>query len=678
MSSPIGYRHLLARYLAPQWKRAAILLVLMLVGVGLELANPQIIRRFIDSATAGAALSALLMIGGAFLVVALLGQLVLVYEQYMAGNVAWSATNRLRADLTLHCLSLDLSYHGAHPPGELVERVDGDVAKLSEFFSQFLVRLVGNFLLLIGILLLSFGIEWRVGLALTLFALVALAVLSSLSNVGAKAWEKHSRASAGLFGFLEEYLSGTEDLRANGGNAFALRRLAEQQRNVLRTVQRAVLLGGLPWSSTTLLLTIGTVIGLTLGAYLYRAGTITIGSVYLIFAYTELLRRPLEEIGRQIQQLQQASASVARIRELLAVQPRINDGPGRALVSGALPMTFEGVTFWYEDEDENQTRDTRHETRNDVAADSVRPDETRNDVAADRVRPDETRNDVAADSVRPDETRNDVAANRVRQNDISDETIDKALESIVNHQPSINNRQSSINNHQTPVLHNVSFTLEPGEVLGLLGRTGSGKTTMARLIFRFFDPQHGAIKLADYDLRELQQSQIRQHVGLVTQDIQLFHASVRDNLTFFDTSIPDERIVAVLEELGLHRWFNSLPDGLQTRLAPDGGGLSAGEAQLLAFARVFLRNPGLVILDEASSRLDPATERALERAVDRLLNGRTAIIIAHRLPTVQRADKVLILERGEIVEFGRRTELLAQPESRFVQLLRTGMEEALA
>ena len=650
MSSPIGYRHLLARYLAPQWKRAAILLVLMLVGVGLELANPQIIRRFIDSATAGAALSALLMIGGAFLVVALLGQLVLVYEQYMAGNVAWSATNRLRADLTLHCLSLDLSYHGAHPPGELVERVDGDVAKLSEFFSQFLVRLVGNFLLLIGILLLSFGIEWRVGLALTLFALVALAVLSSLSNVGAKAWEKHSRASAGLFGFLEEYLSGTEDLRANGGNAFALRRLAEQQRNVLRTVQRAVLLGGLPWSSTTLLLTIGTVIGLTLGAYLYRAGTITIGSVYLIFAYTELLRRPLEEIGRQIQQLQQASASVARIRELLAVQPRINDGPGRALVSGALPMTFEGVTFWYEDEDENQTRDTRHETRNDVAADSVRPDETRNDVAA----------------------------NRVRQNDISDETIDKALESIVNHQPSINNRQSSINNHQTPVLHNVSFTLEPGEVLGLLGRTGSGKTTMARLIFRFFDPQHGAIKLADYDLRELQQSQIRQHVGLVTQDIQLFHASVRDNLTFFDTSIPDERIVAVLEELGLHRWFNSLPDGLQTRLAPDGGGLSAGEAQLLAFARVFLRNPGLVILDEASSRLDPATERALERAVDRLLNGRTAIIIAHRLPTVQRADKVLILERGEIVEFGRRTELLAQPESRFVQLLRTGMEEALA
>jgi len=241
MPATNGFRRLLQIYLVPQWLQALLLLVLMLAGVALDLANPQLIRRFIDSALAGEPINALLAIGATFLAVALLTQLALVVEQYLAGNVAWRATNRLRADLTLHCLTLDLSYHGAHPPGELVERVDGDVAKLSEFFSQFLARLLGNLILLLGILLLSFGIEWRVGLALTIFALFALIVIASLRQIGARDWEAQSRASAGLFGFLEEYLSGTEDLRANGATAFALRRLAEQQRTLLRATQRAVL-----------------------------------------------------------------------------------------------------------------------------------------------------------------------------------------------------------------------------------------------------------------------------------------------------------------------------------------------------------------------------------------------------------------------------------------------------
>ena len=218
-----------------------------------------------------------------------------------------------------------------------------------------------NVLLLLGILLLSFGIEWRVGLALTLFALFALVVLGSLRQVGTRAWEAHSRASAGLFGFLEEYLSGTEDLRANGATAFALRRLAEQQRTLLHTTQRAVLRGSTPYSATTILLSVGTAIGLLLGAYLYHAGTLTIGSVYLIFAYTELLRRPLEEIGRQVQQLQQASASVARIGELLAVQSRISDGAGQELPLGALPIAFEGVSFGYQDEPSTEVRELRAE-----------------------------------------------------------------------------------------------------------------------------------------------------------------------------------------------------------------------------------------------------------------------------------------------------------------------------
>jgi ATP-binding cassette subfamily B protein len=165
---------------------------------------------------------------------------------------------------------------------------------------------------------------------------------------------------------------------------------------------------------------------------------------------------------------------------------------------------------------------------------------------------------------------------------------------------------------------------------------------------------------------------------MVTQEVQLFRASMRDNLTFFDESIADDRIWAVLDDLGVRDWVRSLDAGLDTMLESGSGGLSAGQAQLLAFARIFLRDPGLVILDEASSRLDPATEVLIERAVDRLLEGRTGVIIAHRLATVERADDILILEDGRAVEHGDRASLAADDSSRFSGLLRTGIEDLLA
>ncbi len=165
---------------------------------------------------------------------------------------------------------------------------------------------------------------------------------------------------------------------------------------------------------------------------------------------------------------------------------------------------------------------------------------------------------------------------------------------------------------------------------------------------------------------------------MVTQDVQLFRATVRDNLTFFNRSIPDARILETLEDVGLFPWYCSLPAGLDSELGADGAGLSSGEAQLLAFTRVFLINPGLVILDEASSRLDPATEYLIERAVDKLLAGRTAIVIAHRLTTVARADDILILEDGRVLEYGPREALAADAASHFYYLLQAGLEEAHA
>jgi ABC-type multidrug transport system fused ATPase/permease subunit len=237
------------------------------------------------------------------------------------------------------------------------------------------------------------------------------------------------------------------------------------------------------------------------------------------------------------------------------------------------------------------------------------------------------------------------------------------------------------------VLHDLTFTLTPGTTLGLLGRTGSGKTTISRLLFRLYDPSAGAVRVGGVDLRAARRDDLRARVGMVTQDVQLFRATVRDNVTFFDGSVPDARIVAAMEDLGLGDWLRQLPEGLDTVLGAGGGaGVSAGEAQLLAFTRVFLKDPGLVLLDEASSRLDPATERLIDRAVERLLGWdgagrggrRTAIIIAHRLGTIQRADQVMILEHGRVAEYRARAALAADPTSRFAALLRTGLEHERA
>jgi ATP-binding cassette subfamily B protein len=224
------------------------------------------------------------------------------------------------------------------------------------------------------------------------------------------------------------------------------------------------------------------------------------------------------------------------------------------------------------------------------------------------------------------------------------------------------------------VLHDVSFAIAPGEVLGVVGRTGSGKSSLAKLLVRLHDPRAGHVSVGGADIRTLRRSELRNRVALVTQEVRVMRASVRDNLTLFDPSIDDAAIEAAIHQLGLGSWFAALPDGLDTLVREGGAGLSAGESQLLSFGRAFLADPAVVILDEASSRLDPATEVILEQAVDHLLEGRTAIVIAHRLSTLERCGSVCVLDHGRVVEYGDRATLAADASSRFGLMLRAGLD----
>ncbi len=571
------YWHLLARYLRPLGLRVGLLAIILCGTIAVQVIVPLVASRFIDQATTGGAVDDLIFLALLTMGLALVGQGLAIAETYVAEYVSWAATNSLRADLLAHILRLDATFHTAHSPGELIERADGDVATLARFFSRFVVSILGNGVLIMGVLGLLVFMEWRVGLGLATFVVIAMIAMLRIRAAATPLWAAERQASTDFYGFLGEYLSGLEDVRSSGAGAFVLRRCAEVMRSWLSITRRAQMRGYALVASSQGLFALGTITAFALSAMLFMDGTLTIGTVYLIFRYTEMLRQPTEQIRNEVQDLQQADASIGRIEALLNTMPLLTDGPGVALPSGRLAVELDRVSFGY-------TQD--------------------------------------------------------------------AL-----------------------VLRDLSLRLEPGRVLGIVGRTGSGKTTLTRLLSRFYDPLAGTVRLGGMDIRSVSLAAVRSRIGVVTQDIHLFNASVRDNLTLFDDGVPDDQLRDVLGRLGLTDWLHELPSGLDTLLGSGGVGLSAGQAQVLACARIFLRNPDVVILDEASSRLDPATERLVHMALGRLLDGRTGIIVAHRLSTVAYADDILVLDDGQVREYGPRQTLTADPTSQFAGLLRVATEE---
>jgi len=579
-----AYWRLLRSYLRPLRSRVTILWLLLLASITFQAINPQLIRSFIDRAQDVSDTGSLLPLAVAFMVLAVAHQAFSVAATFLAEHVGWTATNEMRADLADHVLRLDMGFHKRVTPGELIERIDGDVNTLSNFFSRFVIQVAGNLVLMIVILVLLWIEAAAVGLGVMLFAIVALFLMMRFHAIAMPWWKAVRARSAEFFGFLGEQLAGTEDVRANGAVPYMMHRFTGILRGWLPEAVRARMGFAVLWATSIITYIFGLALVFWLGSRLFDAGTLTLGSTYLIFHYMEMIREPMEKIRQQMEDLQKAGAGIARVEQLFSEEPELDETGTAMLPHGSLSVDLDHVSFAYEDE----------QSTGEV------------------------------------------------------------------------------------VLDDIDVSIGGGRVIGVLGRTGSGKSTLARLLTRLYDVTDGEIRLGGEPIPAIDTASLRSRVGMVTQEVQLFAAPVRDNLTFFDNTIADERIWEVLFELGLADWVASLPDGLDTQLDSGGGGLSAGQAQLLAFARIFLRDPGLVILDEASSRLDPATEMLIERAVAKLLLDRTGLIIAHRLATVERADDILILEDGRVVEHGERAALAADETSKFSTLLQTGMEEVLA
>lgn len=569
MTASPSYRATLTTYLDPHRGRVTILVLLLLGSIGLQLVIPLILRTFIDSAIAGSAASGLATAGIAYLVAGVVNQLLDAFASYLGADIGWSATNRLREELSSHLFSLDMGFHNDTTPGEMIERVDGDVTAISQFISRFMVRLVAAGVLLTGVVVVCWFEAPMMGLTVTIYVVLVLALLIRLRKLAVAAAEEERETSASLYGFIEERLAGVDDIRSLGAGRFTMARFVPVMRDFYTRTNIAWQKRIIVWVSANTAFWTGDALALIVGVWLAVRGSITAGTAYLILQYVQLVRRPIEQMTHELQELQKAAGGIVRIDQLRRLETSIVDGEVE-LAPGPLAIEFEDVSFSYEDRG---------------------------------------------------------------------------------------------------VLEEVSFRLEPGRSLGLLGRTGGGKTTITRLISRLYDPDHGVVSVGGHDLRRVRSASLRGSIGVVTQDVQLFRATVRDNLTFFAPRSDDE-VLAALDAVGLGSWIREV--GLGTELGSAGQGLSAGEQQLLAFARVFLQDPGVVILDEPSSRLDPVTEMLLATATERIYAGRTVVIIAHRLETVRTTDEIMVVDAGRIVEHGRREALADDPDSRYSGLLATG------
>jgi len=209
-----------------------------------------------------------------------------------------------------------------------------------------------------------------------------------------------------------------------------------------------------------------------------------------------------------------------------------------------------------------------------------------------------------------------------------------------------------------PVLHNISFRIKPKETVALVGPTGAGKSTIIKLLCRFYDPQSGQILIDGHDLKKVKMKSLHKQMGIVLQETFLFSGTIMDNIRYGKIDATDEEVIAAAKLVGAHEFIERLPDGYNTKIGERGAGLSVGQKQLISFARALLRNPAILILDEATSSIDPYTDLLIRKAMKLLLKDRTSIIIAHRLSTVRDADRILVIDNGRIVEEGSHKELI--------------------
>lgn len=556
------YRRALA-YIAPYWRRLALVVAISLVSTLLGLSQPYISKLLIDEALLRRNREALLVVAALMVGVTVLGFVLNILSSYRYVKVSAEVLFDMRLALYQHLQRLSPRFYSRARLGDIVSRINNDIAEVQRISADTILSLLANVVFLGGSVAIMLWLNWRLFLLSIVFLPLSVVSLRHYQRRLTGQVRDLRERSADIGSFLIETLLGMRLVVTSSAEAQEVRRFQKQNLRFIEALLGMQLTSYLAGAMPGTILVLSTAVLFLYGGHLVIVGQMTIGALVAFLAYHLRLLAPVQNLLGLYTNLVTGGVSLARVFELLDTPVEVTERPdARPLAEVRGEITFEEVSL-------------RHD-------------------------------------------------------------------------------------RETAVLDGVSFRVPAGSICALVGPSGVGKSTIADLILRLYDPDSGAVWLDGRDLREVRLADLRRAIALVDQSPYLFHSTIRENIAYGNPEATHEEILAAARAAAIHDFIGALPEGYDTPVGERGLTLSAGERQRIAIARALLRRPSVLVLDEPSAALDPATEQNLAVALTQLMRGRTAIVITHRPSLIEIADQVVVLEGGKVVEAGPPLELLAR------------------
>ncbi|MDX1665352.1 MAG: ABC transporter ATP-binding protein [Candidatus Promineifilaceae bacterium] len=645
---PSVSRDLLLRvwgFARPYTRQVILLLATILVITGLSLVQPLLVRDLIDNALPNENLRRLNLLALAMVAVPLLNGLVGVLQRHVSAQVGEGIIYDLRRSLYSHMQQMSLRFFTETRTGELMSRLNNDVVGAQQAVTSTLVTIVSNIVAVVSTIAIMLALEWRLtllGLAiLPLFVLPARRVGRVLRRLRRRRMEENAEMNAVMNETLN--VNGALLVKLFGREAEEMGRFSQRAAAVRDIGVRSAVIGRWFFLMLSIVSAVGTAVVWWVGGYFVLRGDFTIGTIVAFGAYLTQLYGPLMSITNVPVEFAQSMVSFERVFEVMDIPLEIEEQPDATplpAVSGRI--TFDDVYFSYH----------RPEGPGGLA-EVVRFRRGSGEALVRRGR--------AAE-----EQPADGEAGRENGQAAAHEAPD------LDHPPA-----ETLPREREWALANVNFDIEPGQLVALVGPSGAGKTTLTYLIPRLYDPTRGRVLIDGRDIRQVALASLADNIGMVTQDTYLFYDTIRANLLYARPGATEAEMIAAARAANIHDFIAALPDGYDTVVGERGYRLSGGERQRIAIARVILKNPSVLVLDEATSHLDSLSEALIQEALQRVMEGRTSLVIAHRLATILAADVILVMDQGRLVESGTHESLLAQG-GLYASLYETQFRQSLA
>ena len=595
-----------AQYARPYWKSVVIMLITILGISLLSLIPPLIIRDLIDNAIPNKDPSRINILALAMITVPLVNGLLGVAQRYLSSKIGEGLIYDLRKGLYIHLQKMSLRFFTHTQVGELMSRLNNDVVGAQRAITGTVVTLVSNSISLVATFIIMLSLEWRltlIGVAiLPLFVIPARRVGRVLRGLARESMESNARMNALMNETLN--ISGALLSKIFGRQKTDEERFTVDAAQVRDVGVRQAVVGRWFFLALSLVGALGTAVVFWLGGHFVLQDIFTIGTIVAFSAYLRDLYGPLMAMTNARVEFATSMVSFERVFEVLDLPHDIKDTRDAIAINDLKGhVRFENVSFSYTD-------------KKPLGLEEIRRFSWRGGMIAPRKKT-ESKEKANSDNLR------------------------------------------STKREKRWAVEEVSFEIAAGEIAALVGPSGAGKTTITYLLPRLYDPTHGRILLDGYDLRDLRLDALSSYIGMVTQETYLFHDTLLNNMLYAKSDASQEEIEAACRAANIHDFIAGLSEGYETVVGERGYRLSGGEKQRVAIARVILKDPKVLILDEATSHLDSESESLIQEAMKVVMQGRTSLVIAHRLSTIVHADRILVMDHGKVVEQGRHEELLA-------------------